>query len=339
MPGPIYLGIWTEILFSASESPEKFCTQFIENNWNSIMENKQTLRKPPWLRAKLPSGDNFKAMQQHRLGADLATVCEEANCPNMGECWNSGTATFMLMGDTCTRSCRFCAVKTSRNPPPLDSQEPQRLSGALKDLNLKYIVLTTVDRDDLPDHGANHIAKCVAEIRTILPDVLVEMLIPDFQGKAELIAEVVQAGPQIIGHNLECVKSLTPKVRDPRASYDQSLAVLRITRQIEPSVHTKSSLMLGFGESDDEVLQAMRDLRDLETDFLTLGQYLQPSKNKLPVFEYVHPDKFKWFEQEGLKMGFAYVASGPLVRSSYLAAENFMRSKLGKNHCSSHRKL
>ncbi|MBU3917283.1 lipoyl synthase [bacterium] len=287
-------------------------------------------RKPEWLRVKVPSGQNFTKIKYYSSKSHLSTVCEEAKCPNMGDCWKSGTATFMLMGNVCTRACRFCSVKTAKNPPPLDSNEPDNLAETLKNMNLKYAVLTTVDRDDLVDQGAEHIKTCVDRIRENCPELMIELLIPDFQGKSELIKKVAFSGAQVIGHNLECTRKLTRKVRDVRAGYDQSLFVLEKLREMNPDIHTKSSLMLGFGETEDEVIEAMRDIRKVGTNFLTLGQYLQPDKTKLPVIDYIHPDRFKWFEEKGLEIGFEYVASGPLVRSSYRAAEHFLHRKLMK---------
>ncbi|MCP4754885.1 MAG: lipoyl synthase [Proteobacteria bacterium] len=288
----------------------------------------RTLRKPSWLKVKIPSGENVGKIRSHLRHNRLATVCDEARCPNKGDCWVSGTATFMLMGDTCTRSCRFCSVKTARHPPPLDREEPIKLAETVDSLELKYVVLTTVDRDDLPDQGAGHIRQCMEAIAKKTPNTLVELLIPDFQGRVESIEEVTKAHPRVIGHNLECTRNMTPKVRDPRANYEQSLAVLSTIKKIDPAIYTKSSLMVGFGESNNEVLESMKDLRSMDTDFLTIGQYLQPDKSKLPVAEYIHPDTFKRFEKEGLKMGFRYVASGPLVRSSYRAYDYFDRYRL-----------
>jgi lipoic acid synthetase len=288
------------------------------------------LRKPEWIRTKLPSGANFQTINQSSRAAGLATVCEEARCPNQWECWKSGTATFMLMGDTCTRSCRFCAVKTAKNPTLPDKDEPAKLAAVIRSLNLKYAVLTTVDRDDLPDLGADHIIRCVNEIKTIAPSILVEILIPDFQGKRALIEAIASCQAEVIGHNLECTRSLTRLVRDPRAGYDQSLLVLRMIAESNPHVITKSSLMLGFGESESDVLEAMNDLKEAGVKILTLGQYLQPGKRNIPVKEFIHPDRFTWFKEEGLKIGFEYVASGPLVRSSYLAAEHYLKLKLSQ---------
>jgi lipoyl synthase len=294
------------------------------------MTQSQRLKKPAWLKIKIPSGENYLKIKNHKDQLHLNTVCQEANCPNMGDCWTSGTASFMLMGDTCTRACRFCAVNTSRSPAPLDPDEPQKLTATLKDLNLQYIVLTTVDRDDLPDQGAEHIAKCVRKILESLPDLLIEVLIPDFQGKTELLDIVAKSGAVVISHNLECPRNLTPLVRDKRASYEQSLQVLDYIKKTYPHIYTKSSLMLGLGETVQEVTESMKDLRDINTDFLTLGQYLQPTKNKLPVKEYIHPDQFDRYHEEGLLLGFDYVASGPLVRSSYQAAEHYLKTKLKK---------
>ncbi|MBU2515825.1 lipoyl synthase [bacterium] len=284
--------------------------------------------KPDWLRVKLPSGDNFRKIKSFHDQLGIKSVCKEANCPNRGECWNTGTASFMLMGDTCTRGCRFCAVKTSKNPPALDPSEPKKLAETLSNLNLNYVVLTTVDRDDLPDQGANHITRCIKEIKTRLPDLIIEALIPDFRGIPELLDIVSHSGAEVISHNIECTRTMTQKVRDPRAGYDQSLQVLHYIKSTYPELYTKSSLMLGFGEREDEILQTMQDLRDVNTDFLTLGQYLQPSRHKLPVEKYYHPDVFKQLGEKGRELGFEYVASGPLVRSSYKAAEHYLANKL-----------
>ncbi len=292
------------------------------------MTQKKRLKKPDWLRIKFPSGQNYLKIKDHRDKLQLNTVCQEANCPNMGECWNSGTASFMLMGDACTRGCRFCSVHTAKNPPPLDPNEPKHLTETLSDLNLQYVVLTTVNRDDLPDQGANHINECVKEVLKALPDLIIEALIPDFQGNTSLLDIIAASGAKVISHNLECARSMTAKVRDPRADFDQSLAVLDYLKKQYPQLYTKSSLMLGFGETQEEVLEAMRDLREIKTDFLTLGQYLQPNKNRLPVEEYITPETFDWYKEQGLAMGFEYVASGPLVRSSYQAAEHYLAAKL-----------
>jgi len=263
-------------------------------------------------------------MQQY----SLHTVCEEAHCPNVGECWGGGTATFMIMGELCTRACRFCNVKSGKPSGVLDAEEPANVARAVKDLGLKYVVLTSVDRDDLPDGGASHFAKTITSVRTLAQGTSVEALIPDFGGSLAELQTVVEAGPDVIGHNLETTEALTPKVRDPRASYHQSLQVLERVKQLNRRVFTKSSLMLGLGEREEDVLQTFRDLRAVGTDFLTLGQYLRPSPRNLPVVEYVTPERFSHYQIVAEEMGFLYVASGPLVRSSYRAGEYFMRKMI-----------
>ena len=288
-------------------------------------------KKPPWLKVPFPGGERYSWIKKRAANLNLSTVCEEANCPNIGECWNGGTATFMLMGDTCTRACRFCSVKSAKNPGALDPEEPKKLAETVNNLALKYVVLTTVDRDDLPDQGASHIARCIRSTQRACPEMLIEMLMPDFQGKTELVQQVINARPAVLAHNLETVRSLTGKVRDSRASYDQSLDVLRYLKQQCPDGYTKSSLMLGVGESRTETLQAMKDLRDAGVDFLTIGQYLQPSKKHLKVEKFMHPDEFNELALQGDKMGFEYVASGPLVRSSYKAAEFYIERKIRVN--------
>ena len=288
-------------------------------------------KKPPWLKVSFPGGERYSWIKKRAANLNLSTVCEEANCPNIGECWNGGTATFMLMGDTCTRGCRFCSVKSAKNPGALDPEEPKKLAETVNNLALKYVVLTTVDRDDLPDQGASHIARCIRSTQRACPEMLIEMLMPDFQGKTELVQQVINARPAVLAHNLETVRSLTGKVRDSRASYDQSLDVLRYLKQQCPDGYTKSSLMLGVGESRTETLQAMKDLRDVGVDFLTIGQYLQPSKKHLKVEKFMHPDEFDELALQGDKMGFEYVASGPLVRSSYKAAEFYIERKIRVN--------
>lgn len=290
--------------------------------------------KPEWLRVKVPQGERFSWIKGRARGLNLHTVCEEARCPNIGECWNGGTATFMLMGDTCTRGCRFCSVKTLRTPGPLDAQEPAHIAGTIREMGLDYVVLTTVNRDDLPDQGSAHIAETIVQTQRANPELLIEVLIPDFQGDADCLDAILRARPAVIAHNVETVERLTPAVRDPRAAYAQSLAVLRRLRgraaELAIPIKTKSSLMLGLGETAAELTQAMGDLRAQDVDFLTLGQYLQPDAKKLPVVEYIPPERFRALEAEGLALGFAYVAAGPLVRSSYRAAEYFIRQQVRK---------
>ena len=288
-------------------------------------------RKPDWLKVKIPAGDGFSKIKKRVLNLNLNTVCEEANCPNIGVCWNGGTATFMMMGDICTRGCRFCSVNSGNLPRILNPEEPKNLADAVKKMDLKYVVFTTVDRDDLPDQGANHIANCILHTKKTCPDTLIEILMPDFQGKKRLIKKVINSKPAVLAHNIETVRRLSSKVRDPRANYDQSLQVLDFLKKQSRNIYTKSSLMLGLGESRNEILDSMKDLRNVSVDFLTIGQYLQPTKKQLKVEEYIHPDKFKEFAKIGEKMGFKYVASGPLVRSSYKAAEFYIEKKIKEN--------
>ena len=285
-------------------------------------------KKPPWLKVPFPGGDRYSWIKSRSTRLNLSTVCEEANCPNIGECWNGGTATFMLMGDTCTRGCRFCAVKSAKYPPALDADEPSKLAGTIKKMNLNYVVLTTVNRDDFQDQGASHIARCIKATQRTSPRLLIEMLMPDFRGEKELVQQIIDASPAVLAHNLETVRRLTPEVRDYRADYDQSLEVLRYLKTNCPEGYTKSSLMLGLGESRREILQAMQDMRNAGVDFLTIGQYLQPTRKHLKVLKFLHPDEFNELGQIGDKMGFDYVASGPLVRSSYKAAEFYIERKI-----------
>jgi lipoic acid synthetase len=280
--------------------------------------------KPDWVRAKAPSGPTHARLEQLVKQYSLHTVCQEAHCPNVGECWGVGTVTFMIMGGLCTRACRFCSVKSGKPNGILDPDEPTKVARVVKDLGLKYVVLTSVDRDDLPDGGASHFAQTITAIRALAPDARIETLVPDFGGALSEIQTVVQAGPDVISHNIETTEPLTPKVRDPRAGYDMSLKVLERAKRLNGSVFTKSSLMLGLGEREEDVLQTLRDLRAVGTDFLTLGQYLRPAPRNLPVVEYVTPDRFNHYREMAEQLGFLYVASGPLVRSSYRAGEYFM---------------
>jgi len=292
--------------------------------------------KPPWLKVKLPGSARYDAIRKRARQLSLATVCEEARCPNIGECWGGGTATFMVMGDTCTRGCRFCSVKTAKNPNPLDPHEPRNLALAIKEMDLDYVVVTSVDRDDVEDGGAGHFAACIQETRQHSPKTKIEVLIPDFAGHIGHLLKVVEAGAEVIAHNIETVERLTHPVRDPRAGYQQSLDVLRNIKVIDPTRLTKSSIMVGMGETPEEVLQAMRDLRDVDCDFLTVGQYLKPTSTRkhMEMVEYVHPDQFAEYERLGLEMGFKYVASGPLVRSSYKAGEFFISRYLDQQKAS-----
>ena len=276
-------------------------------------------RKPAWIRARFPGGDRFNEMRHLLREQDLHSVCEEARCPNIGECFNAGTATFMILGDVCTRACGFCDV-TSGRPNGLDLLEPLRLAATVERLGLDYAVITSVNRDDLPDGGASIFAGCIRAIHARLPECRVEVLIPDFEGNWDALARVVQAGPIVLNHNTETVPRLYPRVR-PRARYTRSLELIREVKRIDPAMTTKSGIMVGLGEHLDEVKQTMVDLREYGCDLLTIGQYLRPSLKHLPVERYVHPDEFGELATFGHTLGFAHVESGPMVRSSYHAGE------------------
>ena len=283
------------------------------------------LKKPSWLKMKLPSGQKTADLRKSLREKNLFTVCEEARCPNLGECWDDGTATIMVMGDVCTRGCRFCAVKTGNPNGWLDHDEPEKVAASTDIKQLRYIVITSVDRDDLPDFGAGHYAKIIKAIKTRRPDMLVEALTPDFQGDNDCIHTICDSGLDVFAHNIETVESLHRRVRDVRAKYDQTLHVLAEAKRYRPDLITKSSIMLGLGETDDEMRKALTDLRKVDVNILTLGQYLQPNKKLLDVVEYVHPDKFdEWGDLAVSEFGFDYCASGPMVRSSYKAAENYI---------------
>ncbi len=284
------------------------------------MENhKERLRKPEWLKIKLTEGENYASTSETVKTHNLHTICSSGRCPNIGECWGKGTATFMVLGEICTRSCKFCATHSGR-PLPVDSEEPSRVAQSVRLMGVKYCVITSVDRDDLPDGGAAHWALVINEVKRVNPNTAIEVLIPDFDGRKELIDIVLAANPAVVGHNLETVRRLTPSVRS-RAQYDLSLTTLR--HIAESGAVAKSSLMLGLGETDEEILQAMDDMLAVGCRFLTLGQYLQPSHKHLPVEAYIHPDKFAELKQLALQKGFKYVESGPLVRSSYMAEHAF----------------
>ncbi|QIO24950.1 lipoyl synthase [Haloarcula sp. JP-L23] len=288
-------------------------------------------RKPDWLKIRPPSGERFTDIKQSLRERGLHTVCEEANCPNMGECWSGrdgpGTATFMLMGDRCSRGCNFCDVETG-GMEPLDEDEPVNVAEAVADIGLDYVVLTSVDRDDLPDQGANHFARTIHAIKERDPSILVECLIPDFQGDPDLVGKIVDAEPDVIAHNVETVERLQWPVRDRRAGYEQSLSVLKQVGR-ESDIYTKTSLMLGVGEYAHEVYETLSDLRQVGVDVVTLGQYLQPSRSHLEVSEYVHPDAFDtWQRVAEEELDFLYCASGPMVRSSYRAGELFIEAVL-----------
>jgi lipoyl synthase len=286
--------------------------------------------KPTWIKMRPPSGDNYTKVKRSLRSLDLHTVCEEARCPNISDCWGVGTATIMVMGDVCSRACRFCAVNSGKPALP-DVEEPERVAKAINEWGeLRYVVITSVCRDDLQDGGAEHIAKTIEAIKALCPKIIVESLIPDFKGDEGSIKRVMSARPEVISHNIETVSRLSPNVRDARASYEQSLQVLaKIHRyHIDPRIYTKSSIMIGLGETDGEIIQTMADLRSAGVSILTIGQYLQPTSRHLPVVEYVVPEKFNWFKEIAMQMGFLYVAAGPFVRSSYKAGEFFMNIKL-----------
>ncbi|KAI8872585.1 mitochondrial Lipoyl synthase [Ramicandelaber brevisporus] len=295
---------------------------------------------PEWAKVKIPSGAAFNRIKNDLRGLGLHTVCEEAKCPNIGECWGGGehktaTATIMLMGDECTRGCRFCAVKTNRSPKPLDPLEPERTAEALSRWGLDYVVLTSVDRDDLIDGGAAHFAETVRGIKSRNANILVECLTGDYQGKLEYVELVANSGLDVYAHNVETVEALQKYVRDRRAGYRQSLSVLEHAKKSKPSLITKTSIMLGCGETDEEVLQTLKDLRSIDVDCVTLGQYMRPTKKHMKVHEFVSVEKYKHWEMVGNDLGFKYTASGPLVRSSYKAGEFFISNILRSRKTSS----
>jgi lipoic acid synthetase len=287
--------------------------------------------KPSWLKVKAPSGENYTRIKDLLGELKLATVCQEAKCPNMGECWSGGTATFMLMGEVCTRGCRFCNVKTGNPKGAIDPFEPEKVAYSISQMSLKYVVITSVDRDDLEDQGSSHFARTVSTIKKLQPDLIVEILTPDFRGNKELIQQLADSEPDVFAQNIETVRRLTSSVRDPRAGYDQTMNVLKIVKDHKPNMYTKSSLMMGLGETDKEVLETLKDLRAVECDVITFGQYLQPTERHLKVIEFITPEKFKYWQEVAEGMGFLYVASGPLVRSSYRAGEFFLEGVIRKN--------
>ncbi len=288
-----------------------------------------TLLKPDWLRIKVQNNQKFSEIQKLVKSKDLSTVCEEAKCPNMAECWSHGTATFMLMGAVCTRACKFCSVDTGNPKGWLDEQEPEKVAKSAQTMQLKYVVLTAVDRDDLPDGGASHFAKTVIAIKALAPEIKVEALTGDFQGNVSGVKTVIDSSVDVFAQNVETVERLTHPVRDNRAGYWQTINLLKYAKEYKPNVITKTSLMLGLGETDEEIQQTMDDLRANNVDVLTLGQYLQPTKNHYPIARYVPPEDFKRYRQWGLDKGFLEVASGPLVRSSYRADKIFTQDNLG----------
>ncbi|MBI3859737.1 MAG: lipoyl synthase [Thaumarchaeota archaeon] len=291
----------------------------------------QVEAKPEWLTVQPPAGEDYQQLKGLFRSLNLHTVCEEAHCPNVHECWGGGTATLMLMGDVCSRACRFCMVTPGKPQGALDQLEPENVAFALSQMGLSYVVLTSVDRDDLPDGGASHFARTIRLVKEKRPKMLVEVLIPDFQNDLDSLRAIVSAGPDVVAHNVETTMSLTPSVRDPRAGYWQSLSVLRTLKRLDGGLHTKSSIMVGLGETEEEMHVTMVHLRNAGVDFLTVGQYLRPSGRHLKVQEFVAPSQFEKYRLMGEELGFRYVASGPLVRSSYRAGEFFIRSAVEKD--------
>ena len=283
-----------------------------------------TSPKPDWLKVRLPRTDKYGAVKDVIKKYNLNTVCSSAMCPNAFECWDGGCLTFMVLGNTCTRACRFCTVTHRAAGEPLDTNEPQRLAAAAKELDLSHVVITSVDRDDLPDYGAGHYAACIRAVKEQLPGARVEAIIPDFTGRLDLIEQVVDARPEVISHNIETVERLSPSVRDRRAGYYRSLDVLRDVKRVNPHMLTKSSLLLGMGEEDIEIKEALHDLQEARVDIVTLGQYLRPSIRQWPVHRYVAPGEFGELAEYGRSLGIKYVAAGPFVRTSYRAGEQYV---------------
>ena len=283
---------------------------------------------PEWLVIKPASTEKYGEIKQVINNLGLHTVCTEAHCPNITECWSGGTATFMVLGDLCTRGCRFCAVSKSAKGLQVDRLEPEKLASVIKKWGLEYAVITSVCRDDLDDQGAGHFARCIREIKKESPGTIVEVLIPDFTDSRECLKTIADAKPDVIGHNIETVRRLTPDVRDRRANYDQSLRVLADAKDLDNRIYTKSAMMLGIGEREEEIMQAMDDLRSASVDFLAIGQYLRPSQHHIEVKEYVRPEVFDAYKAQALRKGFRYVAAGPFVRSSYKAGEFFISSMI-----------
>ncbi|KAF2675434.1 lipoyl synthase [Microthyrium microscopicum] len=292
-------------------------------------------RLPTWLKTKIPDNPNYKKIKADLRGLNLHTVCEEARCPNISECWggdnkNAATATIMLMGDTCTRGCRFCSVKTAKNPAPLDPHEPENTAEALRRWGLGYVVLTTVDRDDLPDGGGHHLAETIQKIKQKAPTMLVETLSGDFAGNEEMVRLVARSGLDVFAHNIETVEALTPFVRDRRATFQQTLRVLQVAKEEKPDLITKTSMMLGLGETEEQIYDALKALRSVKVDVITFGQYMRPTRRHMQVEEYITPEVFNRWKERAMDMGFLYCASGPLVRSSYKAGEAFIENVLKK---------
>ncbi|CAA7409213.1 unnamed protein product [Spirodela intermedia] len=295
---------------------------------------KNPIPKPKWMKQTIPGGSKYAAIKAKLRELKLHTVCEEAKCPNLGECWSGGetgtaTATIMILGDTCTRGCRFCNVKTSRTPPPPDPDEPSNVAEAIASWGLDYVVITSVDRDDLDDQGSNHFAETVQKLKALKPNMLIEALVPDFQGDSKCVERVATSGLDVFAHNIETVEELQGVVRDRRANFEQSIGVLKMAKSYAPAgTLTKTSIMLGCGETPDQVLSTMEKVRAAGVDVVTFGQYMRPSKRHMPVSEYITPEAFEKYRSVGVEMGFRYVASGPMVRSSYKAGEFYIKSMI-----------
>ncbi|OWM78629.1 hypothetical protein CDL15_Pgr002800 [Punica granatum] len=295
---------------------------------------KKPLPKPKWMKESIPGGEKYVQIKRKLRELKLHTVCEEAKCPNLGECWSGGetgtaTATIMILGDTCTRGCRFCNVKTSRNPPPPDPDEPTNVAEAIASWGLDYVVITSVDRDDLPDQGSGHFAETVQKLKTLKPKMLIEALVPDFRGDSGCVEKVAMSGLDVFAHNIETVEELQSVVRDRRANFKQSLDVLKMAKEYAPAgTLTKTSVMLGCGETPNQVVKTMEKVRAAGVDVMTFGQYMRPSKRHMPVSDYITPEAFDKYQTLGTEMGFRYVASGPMVRSSYKAGEFYIKSML-----------
>jgi lipoic acid synthetase len=283
--------------------------------------------KPSWLKTKIPTGETYFQIKRDLREKNLFTVCEEAKCPNIGECWNTNTATFMVLGDTCTRGCRFCNVKTGNPNGWLDADEPRKTAVSAQIMGLKYVVITMVDRDDLLDGGAGHVARVVDQVKSMNPGIVVELLAGDFQEKDPALLTILRSKPEVFAHNLETVEGLTPRVRDARAGYQQSLRVLRRVKELaDYQVFTKSALMLGLGETKEQVTACLQDMREYGVDFLTIGQYMRPTKRHLSIKRFVPPEEFEEYRQLALAYGFSSVASSPLVRSSYKAYDFYKQA-------------
>ncbi|KAF7805904.1 lipoyl synthase 2, mitochondrial [Senna tora] len=332
----------------AEESPTLSDFVDLQSNNSYSVEvgtKKKPLPKPKWMKESIPGGEKYVQIKKKLRELKLHTVCEEAKCPNLGECWSGGetgtaTATIMILGDTCTRGCRFCNVKTSRTPPPPDPDEPTNVAEAIASWGLDYVVITSVDRDDLPDQGSGHFAETVQKLKELKPSMLIEALVPDFRGDAGCVEKVAKSGLDVLAHNIETVEELQRVVRDHRANFKQSMDVLMMAKDYAPpGTLTKTSIMLGCGETPDQVVKTMEKVRAAGVDVMTFGQYMRPSKRHMPVSEYITPEAFERYRMLGMEMGFRYVASGPMVRSSYKAGEFYIKSMIESDRVASSSKL